>query len=64
MINHELQKYDYTEGIEFMPLMTEIMAAEGVETIGGSENSVKMFGRDAKGNDQLETIDVEAFYKD
>lgn len=63
-INHELNRYDYVEGIEFNGLMPEVMNAEGIETIGGSENSVKFFGANAKGNDQLEVIDVQALYED
>lgn len=59
-INHELNQYDYIEGIEFNGLMTETMNIEGIETIGGSETSVKHFGYDAKGNDALEVIDIDA----
>ena len=61
-INHELNQYDYSEGIEFIGLMPEVMKADGVETIGGSEKSVKHFGFEAKGMDALEVIDIEAFY--
>lgn len=62
MINHELQNYDYTEGIEFIGLMPAVMESCG--TVGGSDNSVRMFGVNALGNDQLETIDVQSFYSD
>lgn len=61
-INHELNQYDYSEGIEFVGLMPEVMKADGVETIGGSEKSVKHLGFEAKGMDALEVIDIEAFY--
>lgn len=64
MINHELQNYDYSEGIEFIPLMPKVMEASGVETVGKSLKSVKMFGKDALGNDQLEVVDVQAFMED
>ena len=63
-INHELNQYDYAEGIEFKGLMPEVMNAEGVKTIGASEKSVKEFGFDANGNDSLEVIDIEDFFKD
>lgn len=63
MINHELQNYDYTEGIEFVGLMPAVMESCG-KTVGGSDNSVRMFGVNALGNDQLETIDVQSFYSD
>ena len=63
-INHELNRYDYNEGIEFNGLMPEVMAIDGIETIGGSETSVKHLGFEAKGNDQLEVIDVQALYED
>ena len=33
-INHELNQYDYSEGIEFKGLLPELMEAEGVKTIG------------------------------
>ena len=36
----------------------------GIETVGGSENSVEFFGANAKGNDALEVIDVTAAYAD
>lgn len=61
-INHELNQYDYAEGTEFEGLIPAVIEVEGVESIGGSENSVKSFGKDAKGSDALEVIDVEAFY--
>ena len=64
MINHELQNYDYSEGIEFNPLMPKVMEASGVKTVGRSDNSVKMFGKDAFGNDQLEVVDVQAFMEE
>lgn len=63
MINHELQNYDYTEGIEFIGLMPAVMESCG-KTVGGSDNSVRMFGVNALGNDQLETIDVQSYYSD
>lgn len=61
-INHELNQYDYSEGIEFQGLMPELMNVEGIETIGGSEKSVKNFGFNAKGSDALEVVDIEALY--
>lgn len=61
-INHELNQYDYTESTEFDGLIPAVIEAEGVESIGGNENSVKSFGKEAKGSDALEVIDVEAFY--
>jgi hypothetical protein len=63
-INHELNQYDYSEGIEFKGLMPEVMEIEGVETIGASENSVKHFGFDAKGSDSLEVVDIDAIMED
>ena len=64
MINHELQNYDYAEGIEFNGLMPEVMKAEGIKTVGHSDKSVKRFGINALGNDQLEVVNVQAFFKD
>lgn len=64
MINHELQNYDYSEGIEFIPLMPKVMEAKGVKTVGESLKSVKMFGKDALGNDQLKVVDVQAFMEE
>ena len=61
-VNHELNQYDYVEGIEFNGLMPKIMETEGIETIGGSEKFVKHMGFEAKGSDQLEVIDIEALY--
>lgn len=61
-INHELNQYDYSEGIEFTGLMPKVMEADGVETVGASEKSVKHLGFEAKGMDALEVIDIEAFY--
>lgn len=59
-INHELNQYDYSEGIEFQGLMPEVMEVEGIETTGASEISVKHFGFDAKGSDSLEVVDIDA----
>lgn len=61
-INHELNQYDYAEGTDFEGLIPAVIETKGVESIGGSENSVKSFGKEAKGSDALEVIDVEAFY--
>lgn len=63
-INHELNQYDYSEGIEFKGLMPELMNVEGIETIGRSDDSVKLFGFDAKGSDALEVVDIDAIMKD
>lgn len=63
-INHELDQYNYAEGIEFNGLMPEVMNTDGVETIGASEENVKHFGFNAKGSDALEVIDIEAFYEE
>ena len=38
-INHELNQYDYSEGIEFKGLLPELMEAEGVKTIGATEET-------------------------
>ena len=57
-INHELNNYDYIEGIEFDGLMPEVM--KSVDTTGTSDTSVKFFGFEAKGNDALEVVDIEA----
>lgn len=59
--NHELNKYNYSEGIEFIGLIPSVMNAQGVNTIGGSEKSVKQFGFDGTGSDALEVIDVQGF---
>lgn len=61
-INHDLNQYDQVEGIEFTGLIPQVMEAEGIETIGGSETSVKHMGFEARGNDQLEVVDIEALY--
>lgn len=63
-INHELNQYDYSEGIEFQGLMPEVMEVEGIETTGASEISVKHFGFDAKGSDSLEVVDIDAIMED
>lgn len=63
-INHDLNQYDQVEGIEFNGLMPQLMESDGIETIGASENSVKHMGFEAKGNDQLEVIDIEALYEE
>lgn len=63
-INHELNQYDYSEGIEFNGLMPEVMEIEGVKTIGESDKSVKSFGFDAKGSDSLKVVDVEGFFEE
>lgn len=62
-INHELNQYDYSEGIEFDGLIPEMMNTDGIETIGANEKSVKYFGFDAKGSDSLEVIDIEKFFE-
>lgn len=61
-INHDLNQYDQVEGIEFTGLVPQLMEADGIETIGGSETSVKHMGFEARGNDQLEVVDIEALY--
>ena len=63
-INHELNQYDYSEGIEFQGIMPEVMEVEGIETTGASEISVKHFGFDAKGSDSLEVVDIDAIMED
>lgn len=63
-INHELNQYDYAEGIEFNGLMPKLMEADGVDTTGTSDTNVKFFGFDAKGSDALEVIDIEALQED
>ena len=59
-INHELNQYDYSEGIEFEGLMPKVMDAEGIDTTGTSDKNVKFFGFDAKGSDSLEVVDIDA----
>lgn len=63
-INHELNQYDYSEGIEFKGLLPELMDAEGLKTIGATDEtkSIKHFGFEAKGSDALEVVDVEGLY--
>lgn len=65
-INHELNQYDYSEGIEFQGLMPELMEAEGIKTVGVKDDtkSVKHFGFEAKGSDALEVVDVEGLYEE
>ena len=63
-INHELNEYNYNEGIEFIGLMPAVMNAQGVTTIGGSQKSVKHFGFDATGSDALEVVDIDAIMED
>ena len=62
--NHELNQYDYAEGIEFIGLIPQVMEAEGIETTGTSDTNVKFFGFEAKGSDSLEVIDIEALQED
>lgn len=63
-INHEMNRYDFTEGIEFNGLMPATMEILGEDKlIGGSDKSVKFMGFEAKGNDQLQVIDIEAMYE-
>lgn len=57
-INHELDQYEYAEGIEFIGLMPKVMEKIGLTT-GTSDKSTKFFGVDAKGSDSLEVIDIE-----
>lgn len=57
-INHELNQYDYVEGIEFNGLMPETMKL--TDTTGKSDENVKFFGANAKGSDSLEVIDIDA----
>ena len=59
-INHELNQYDYVEGIEFNGLMPKLMEADGVDTTGTSDTNVKFFGFNAKGSDSLEVVDIDA----
>jgi len=63
-INHELNQYDYAEGIEFNGLMPKLMEADGIETTGANDKNVKFFGTNAKGSDALEVIDIEALQED
>jgi hypothetical protein len=44
--------------------MPQLMETEGIETTGKSEKSVKHMGFEAKGNDQLEVVDIEALYEE
>jgi len=53
-INHELNQYDYAEGIEFKGLMPALMEVEGVKTIGANPNA----------SDYLEVIDINAIMED
>ena len=62
-INHELNQYDYVEGIEFKGLVPKMMDAKGVKTTG-SGNSVSFFGVEAKGSDALEVVDFQGFFDD
>lgn len=63
-INHELNQYDYVEGIEFNGLMPKLMEADGVDTTGTSDTNVKFFGFNAKGSDSLEVVDINALNED
>lgn len=59
--NHELNQYDYVEGIQFNGLMPEAMKL--TDTTGKSDKNVKFFGANAKGSDSLEVIDIDAIMK-
>ena len=57
MNNHEMMSYDFKEGVAFDGLMPK--AAEKIGVIGSSEVSVHLHGKDAKGTDSLEVMDIE-----
>jgi hypothetical protein len=61
MKNHEMMNYDYNEGTDFVGLMPK--AAEMIGTIGDSDVSVHVHGKDAKGVDALEVVDVEKAFE-
>jgi hypothetical protein len=68
-INHELNQYDYVEGIAFDGLVPKMMDAKGVKTTGKWGNSVSLFGVDdkgigVKGSDALEVVDFQGFFDD
>lgn len=61
MKNHEMMNYDFREGVAFDGLMPK--AAEMIGTIGDSDVSVHVHGKDAKGVDSLEIMDVEKAFE-
>lgn len=42
-INHEMQNYDYAEGIEFKGLVPQLMEIEGIKTVGKGQLEVPSF---------------------
>lgn len=61
MENHELMNYGHKEGVEFEGLMPK--AAEIIGTVGNSDVSVHYCGKEVKGSDALEVVDIEKAFE-
>ena len=60
MKNNDLKRYDFIEGTAFEGLMPKVAEKQGL--IGGSSVSVHLHGKDARGVDALEVVDIAAIW--